>query len=67
MKFSIAFAVLAAVVATVGAAPVETNAQRMARGLPPKAPARRATPAFGTCNSVLTCSSSRLIRLIYSG
>ncbi|KIK96893.1 hypothetical protein PAXRUDRAFT_98316, partial [Paxillus rubicundulus Ve08.2h10] len=25
----------------------ETNAQRMARGLPPKAPARRGTPAYG--------------------
>lgn len=46
MKFFAAFTVLAAAVATVGAAAIESNAQRMARGLPPRAPARRATPVF---------------------
>ncbi|KAF8843450.1 hydrophobin [Paxillus ammoniavirescens] len=43
MKFTYVFALAAA--ATVVSA--ETNAQRMARGLPPKAPARRGTPSFG--------------------
>ncbi|KIJ64703.1 hypothetical protein HYDPIDRAFT_111272 [Hydnomerulius pinastri MD-312] len=41
MKFAYVFALAAA--ATVVSA--ETNAQRMARGLPPMAPAKRATPA----------------------
>ncbi|KAF9224900.1 hydrophobin [Gyrodon lividus] len=41
MKFAYVFALAAA--ATVVSA--ETNAQRMARGLPPNAPAKRATPA----------------------
>ncbi|KAG9308324.1 hypothetical protein JVU11DRAFT_12088 [Chiua virens] len=40
MKFSVVLA-LAAAVTVVSA---ETNAQRMARGLPPMAPAKRATP-----------------------
>jgi hypothetical protein len=45
MKFStVTVAVLAATAATVAAVP-ETNAQRLARGLPPNPPARRATPA----------------------
>ncbi|KAF9011752.1 fungal hydrophobin-domain-containing protein [Cyathus striatus] len=43
MKFTTVFAVLAATAATVAATP-ETNAQRLARGLPPNPPARRATP-----------------------
>lgn len=43
MKFTTIFAVLAAAAATVGAAPAETNGDRLARGLPPLPPARRAT------------------------
>lgn len=46
MKFTIIFTALAAV-ATVSAATVDTNAARMTRGLPPKSPAKRATPVFG--------------------
>ncbi|KAF8144409.1 hypothetical protein K438DRAFT_1857795 [Mycena galopus ATCC 62051] len=45
MKFSTVFIALTAV-ATVSAARVDTNAFRMARGLPPKAPAQRPTPAL---------------------
>ncbi|KAH7928350.1 fungal hydrophobin [Leucogyrophana mollusca] len=41
MKFAYVFAFVAAATAVSA----ETNAQRMARGLPPMAPARRATPA----------------------
>lgn len=44
MKFAAVFAVLATA-ATVSASVLETNAQRFARGLPPKAPVKRATPA----------------------
>ena len=43
MKFSVVLALVAA--ATVVSA--ETNAQRMARGLAPNAPGKRATPASG--------------------
>ncbi|KAG8216110.1 hydrophobin [Butyriboletus roseoflavus] len=43
MKFAAALALVAA--ATVVSA--ETNAQRMARGLPPNAPAKRASPVEG--------------------
>ena len=47
MKFFTTFAVLVAAVATVGAVEVEeTNAARMARGLPPKAPHKRGSPTF---------------------
>ncbi|KAF9238071.1 hydrophobin [Melanogaster broomeanus] len=67
MKFAVVVALAAA--ATVVSA--ETNAQRMARGLPPNAPAKRATPSFrakrgspsstptGSCNtgSIQCCSS----------
>lgn len=42
MKFATLITAFAAV-ATVSAAVVDTNANRMARGLPPKAPAKRAT------------------------
>ncbi|KAJ6495109.1 hypothetical protein C8R45DRAFT_163525 [Mycena sanguinolenta] len=45
MKFSALFIALTAV-AAVSAARVDTNADRMARGLPPKAPAQRSTPAL---------------------
>jgi len=73
MKFSSAFTlVLASVATTVYAAPHETNADRLARGLPPMAPVRRSgTPAYaakrqspsGTpsqCNtgSTLCCNST---------
>ena len=46
MKFSTVFIALTAV-ATVSAARVDTNAYRMARGLPPNPPAQRSTPALG--------------------
>lgn len=46
MKFTIIFTALATV-ATVSAANIDTNAYRMARGLPPKAPVKRASPVLG--------------------
>ncbi len=46
MKISAVFIALTAV-ATVSAAVVDTNAARMARGLPPNPPAKRSTPAIG--------------------
>ncbi|KAF8961856.1 fungal hydrophobin-domain-containing protein [Flammula alnicola] len=42
MKFATTFALLAAAAATVSAKPTETNAHRMARGLGPLPPSRRA-------------------------
>ncbi|KAJ6480922.1 hypothetical protein C8R45DRAFT_1004083 [Mycena sanguinolenta] len=39
------FTILLAV-ATVGAARIDTNAYRMARGLPPNAPVKRGTPVL---------------------
>jgi hypothetical protein len=49
MKFTFVIAIFAAIVA-VGAIPVETNAERMARGLPPLSPVnlKRGTPVEGT-------------------
>ncbi|KAG5716913.1 hypothetical protein E4T56_gene8521 [Termitomyces sp. T112] len=44
MKFNNIFATLAVAAVSVSAAPGETNAHRMARGLPPLPPVRRATP-----------------------
>ncbi|KAG5644495.1 hypothetical protein DXG03_008322 [Asterophora parasitica] len=44
MKLTTIFAVVAAAAATVSAMPAETNADRLARGLPPLPPVRRATP-----------------------
>ncbi|KAF9552107.1 fungal hydrophobin [Agrocybe pediades] len=68
MKFATVTAILAASAASVVA--YETNAQRMARGLPPNAPVRRATPVAaarrgqpsgisGSCNTgpVQCCNS----------
>lgn len=52
MKFTTALAVLAAT-ATVGATFVDTNANRMARGLPLKAPARRSTPVSRASSSLV--------------
>ena len=50
MKFTTAIAVLAAA-ATVSATSItNTNAYRLARGLPPKPPAKRATPVSGAFN-----------------
>jgi hypothetical protein len=50
MKFTTAIAVLATA-ATVSALSIaDTNANRLARGLPPKAPAKRATPVTRTFN-----------------
>ncbi|KZP19030.1 hypothetical protein FIBSPDRAFT_1045784 [Athelia psychrophila] len=48
MQFFTSFAVLAIALATVnvGAVEVETNAARMARGLPPKAPYKRGSPTW---------------------
>ncbi|KAJ7807949.1 hypothetical protein B0H13DRAFT_2386098 [Mycena leptocephala] len=58
MKFSTVFIALAAV-ATVSAARVDTNAYRMARGLPLNPPAQRSTPALaakrGTPSGVPQC------------
>lgn len=54
MKFAIAFAVIATV-ATIGASAFETNAYRLSRGLPPKAPVKRATPASRMFNLLLFC------------
>ncbi|EGO01149.1 hypothetical protein SERLA73DRAFT_179238 [Serpula lacrymans var. lacrymans S7.3] len=46
MKFAYVFAFVAAAATTAGATYTgETNANRMARGLPPLPPVRRATPA----------------------
>jgi len=46
MKFAVALAVLATAATVVGASVPDTNAYRLARGLPPKAPVKRATPAL---------------------
>ncbi|GLB39644.1 putative hydrophobins [Lyophyllum shimeji] len=43
MKFSTAFAVVAAAL-SLGVVNAETNAERLSRGLPPLPPVRRATP-----------------------
>ncbi|KAF8909691.1 hydrophobin [Gymnopilus junonius] len=43
MKFTTVAVILAAVAGSVQAKPAETNAQRLARGLPPLPPVRRAT------------------------
>ena len=40
MKATIVLAILALIVATVQAVALETNAERMARGLPPRAPSK---------------------------
>ena len=40
MKYTTLFFVLALIVATVQAVALETNAERMARGLPPRAPSK---------------------------
>lgn len=50
MKFIAALTVLAAAIATVGAtvaADNESNASRMARGLPPRSPYKRGSPTRG--------------------
>ncbi|KAI0671379.1 fungal hydrophobin [Trametes maxima] len=44
MKSTIALAILALIVATVQAISIGTNAERMARGLPPRAPAKLFNP-----------------------
>lgn len=41
MKFTTVFSLLALTAATVGAVEFETNASRLARGLPPRPPVRR--------------------------
>ncbi|TFK32263.1 fungal hydrophobin-domain-containing protein [Crucibulum laeve] len=51
MKFTTAFAFLAASAALVGAVPAETNADRLARGLPPLPPTRRAPTPVGAKRS----------------
>ncbi|KDR76991.1 hypothetical protein GALMADRAFT_246172 [Galerina marginata CBS 339.88] len=51
MKFTTVVAVLAAAVASVESRPSETNADRLARGLPPLPPTRRATPIAGARRS----------------
>lgn len=47
MKFTTVAAVLVATAASVQAKPSETNAERLARGLPPLPPVRRATGVSG--------------------
>ncbi|KAJ7859413.1 hypothetical protein B0H13DRAFT_1513037, partial [Mycena leptocephala] len=63
MKFSTVFIALTAV-ATVSAARVDTNAYRMARGLPPNPPTQRSTPALaakrGTPSGVPQCTPALL-------
>ena len=58
MKFTFVIAILAALL-VVEAAPFETNAQRMARGLPPLYPAnlKRGTPVDGTLFHLLPKNS----------
>ena len=53
MKFTTVFAVLAGAAAVSARPGVETNAQRLARGLPPLPPVRRGTPVAGELNSFL--------------
>ncbi|KAJ7896531.1 hypothetical protein B0H13DRAFT_1623994 [Mycena leptocephala] len=63
MKFSTVFIALTAA-ATVSAARVDTNAYRMARGLPLNPPAQRSTPALagkrGTPSGVPQCRPALL-------
>ena len=48
MKFTAVVAILAAAASVSAKAMFETNASRLARGLPPKAPLRRSTPVSRT-------------------
>jgi hypothetical protein len=52
MQFTLVLAIFAAF-AAVGAAPTETNAQRMARGLPPLPPVKR-SPVEGKQSLILS-------------
>ncbi|KAH9856675.1 fungal hydrophobin-domain-containing protein [Lenzites betulinus] len=45
MKYTLALVFFALLVATVHAASIETNAERMARGLPPRSPSRLYKPS----------------------
>lgn len=47
MKFTSVFALVATAATLAGAVPFETNAERLARGLPPLPPARRASGVEG--------------------
>ncbi len=47
MKFATTFAILATAAATVSAQEVLTNGERLARGLPPRAPVRRWSSTAG--------------------
>ena len=60
MQFTLVLAIFAAF-AAVGAAPTETNAQRMARGLPPLAPVKR-TPVAGTQSLILSAGTLLTLR-----
>ena len=53
MKFSTAIVSLTAAAAVSAFPGVETNGQRLARGLPPLPPARRGTPVAGGLNILL--------------
>jgi len=55
MQFTLVLTIFAGF-AAVGASLAETNAQRMARGLPPLPPVKR-TPVAGAMRRVLTASS----------
>lgn len=60
MKFTVAVALFAAAMGAVDARPSETNAHRLARGLPPLPPVRRATPVEGIYRSILVLFSPSL-------
>ena len=47
MKFATTFAILATAAATVSAQELLTNGERLARGLPPRAPVRRWSSTAG--------------------
>jgi hypothetical protein len=53
--------VLAAAASAISATDLDTNAQRMARGLPPFPPVRRATPVAG----MFLCSGQRIFFHVY--
>ncbi len=53
MKFTSVIALVATAATLVGAVPFETNAERLARGLPPLPPARRASGVDGRFSSTL--------------
>jgi len=57
MKFSTALVALTGAAAVSALPGVETNGQRLARGLPPLPPVRRGTPVDGELNIFLLLHS----------